>query len=361
MSRIIDINFSYLDNTVAATTAATLALDTRLGDCGGIRNRISSIDSNTSNLYTANTYLDKKRQALREKRDNLRQFNKDVISFGAFAKAQDVKTAAAIYISGHKFYHREGIAHGPLYTVAAVIGDGVKWLAEKASKRVQALISGIKQIGQTIKEFYEKNKYLIDAIVAGIGVVAAACALFAASGVVAAVFAGWALLKGGVSLEYKWVAYLKYKQGDLEAAKELNGKDLGDVMASSFLGEAGRTLYHAINIASFAFDVKQFVGNVKYLSTLKTLDSKWGNVLSPETINSIKRSGKILMVKMTTGIDCKPTDFTGIIKNVKTVLGVTTGFADKGWEEGSIGALKITHDIHDFFGDLYGLAHPSAA
>lgn len=360
MSRIIDINFSYLDNTVAVTTAATLALDTRLGDCGGIRNRISSIDSNTSNLYTANTYLDKKKKALREKRDNLRQFNKDVISFGAFAKAQDVKTAAAIYISGHKFYHREGIAHGPLYTVAAVIGDGVKWLAEKASKRVQALISGIKQIGQTIKEFYEKNKYLLDVIKDGLGVIAAVIALAAAASPLAAAVAIWGLCKVITSLNYDAMALKMYNDGNLAAAEELNGKDLGDLMGTAF-GETGKRIYHGLNIAAFVFDATEFAKNAKYIFSLKTLDSKWSNVLSPETIKSIKHSGKILALKMTTGIDFKPTDFTSVFKNIKATYNAILGFADKGWEEGSIGGIKITHDIHDFFGDLYGLAHPSAA
>lgn len=356
MSRIIDINFNYLDNTVVATSAATLALDTRLGDCGGIRNRISSISSNTNNLCTANTYLDKKRNQLKAKRDGLRQFNKDVTSFGVFAKAQDIKAAASIYVSGHKFYHAESIAHGPLYTIAAVIGDGIKWLADKASKRIGALIEGAKKLWQVIKEFYEKNKYIIDVIYDALAIVVAVVTMVLATGPVAFAVAVWAVAKSVTSFTYDSMALQAYRDGDLETAEELNGKNLGDLMESKF-GKLGKTIYHAANIAAFAYDVTEFAKNAKYLTSLKSLDSKWGDVLSPQTINEIKTTGKVLLVKMTTGIDFSSPNLQNTLKNIKAVFGAIKGFAENGWEEGAVGGLKITHDINDFFEDLHGFVH----
>lgn len=334
MSRCLDINFGYLDNTVAATTAATAALDARIADCTGVRNKLSRIKSDTSNLYTANTYLDKKRNELREKRDNLRQFNKDVIAYGAYAKAQDVKTAAAIHISGHKFYHREGLAHGALYTIAAVISDGVKWLAEKAKNAVEGVIEGCKKLWKNIKDFYEKNKYWIDVVVDVFCVVAAVVALFAATGPLALLAAVWGLLKATTSLVYDTSALGCHIMGDDIAAEALNGKGLKEVF-KYYLGDKwGGIVYTGLDIAVAVCNIANLFQKASEFD--KT---------SFDSIKEMKLEKKKILLGFdgTSQTDAlkRAKQFTG---NVKFLFSLPRNILRKGIFEGTMSSISSTKD-----------------
>lgn len=348
MSRCLDINFRYLDNTVAATAAATVALDTRISDYNGVRSRISNTNSNTSNLYTANTYIDKKKRALKDKRDKLRQFNKDIVGFGAVAKAQDVKTAAAIHISGHSFYHREGLAHGALYTIGAVISDGTKWLADKAKKAIDTVVTWGKKAWEKVKELYEKNKYWIDvlvdvvSVVAGVVALAAAVAtLFAATGPLAVALAigglfaaSWGMFKSTSSLAFDSAALYFHVTGDDELAKEFNGKGSKDILQQTFGEKVGGVLYTGLDIAAAVCSIGTL------LQKAYEFDGK-----TFESLKDMKLSKKKILL----GFDgTTPTDTLSNAKkitgNIKFCLSLPKNILKNGMIEGLAQSFASTKD-----------------
>lgn len=372
MSRCLDINFNYIDNTAIALTTATAALDTRIGDYQGVRNRISNINSNTSNLYTANTYIDKKNAQLREKRDKLRKFNRDITGFGVYAKAQDTKTAAAIHISGHRFYHREGLAHGPLYTIAAVISDGVEWLKDKAKKAVDWVKNTIKKAWKKTKEFfkdfYEKNKYWIDVVVDVVSVVAsffavaaAVAALVAASGPLAIALAigglfaaGWGLLKSSTSLVYDSTALYFHIKGNDALAEQLNGNGLKEVFKEAFGDKVGGMLFAGLDIVATVCSIANLANDTSKLFACRNLPKN----LSPERAKLAKHILRKREIKLVLGFDMTKTSgwkkTAQVVKNIKFCISGPINLIKNGGFKGMLKSVNITKDAYSIYSTVTG-------
>lgn len=354
MSRCLDINFGYLDNTVAAITASTAALDLRMSDYNGVRNRITNINSNTSNLSTANSYIDKKKRQLADKRDSLRAFNKDVISFGAYAKAQDIKTSAAIHISGHRFYHKEGLAHGAIYAIGAVISDGVKWLSDQAKKAVESIKDTVSSVWKWIKKVYEDNKYWIDVVVDVLAVVASVAAIIASGGAFVALLpALWGTFKAISSLVFDSAALVAFCEGDMETAKKFNGKGAKDALQGAF-GKAGEVIYTGMEIASAACGIVNICKDFKKINNMKNLglhknlspgrQMQAKRIINRNTIKTVvgfDRTKKLNLNGTVNGIK----EFAKISKNIKFCVGLPRDIVKSGFG-GVLKNINITKNIY---------------
>ena len=64
---VINIDFSYDDNVKSSIKKAKSALQTRMNDYAGIKKDLNNISSSTSNLSSANSYIQKKINSLDRK------------------------------------------------------------------------------------------------------------------------------------------------------------------------------------------------------------------------------------------------------------------------------------------------------
>lgn len=260
------IDFSYDDNVKRNINGAKSSLSTRINDYAGIKKSISKMSSSTGNLTAANTYIQKKMDALQKKHEKLENFRVAVTSFNANAEAADRRVANRINTETKQFYKREGIKTGILYTIGSVIGKGADWLRGKIEDVFESFVTGAKTVWANIKQWYEDNKHWIDVVIDVVSFVVAAAATIAAvvalatatavtSGLVLSfVFAAWGLAKATADLGYDSVALSYYNQGDLETYEEMSQKGLKDFMSES-LGSAGEYLYYGMEIASAIYGI----------------------------------------------------------------------------------------------------------
>ncbi len=257
----INIDFSYDDNVKRSINKAQSSLSTRISDYRGIKNSLSRMSSSTGNLTTANTYIQKKMNALQSKYDKLEEFQSAVKTFNSNASAAERRVANRIKTETKQFYKREGIKTGILYTIGSVIGKGVEWVKGCIEDRFTAFVEGAKTVWENIKQWYEDNKHLLDVLIDVVCVVAAAVALvaaFATGGVLATVFAvvfaAWGLAKAGADLVYDSIALVYYNKGDMEKYEEMSNKGLKDFMADN-LGATGEYLYYGMEIAAAIYGI----------------------------------------------------------------------------------------------------------
>lgn len=227
------------DNVKREINQLTRKLDSRIDDYRGVRNSIAGINSNTGNLYNANTYLDKKRGKLEEKTRKLERFKRALTDFNSHAESVDKEVANEIKASTKAFCREHGLGYGVFYTLGVWIGDGVKWLKNSAEKVVSSVVNWAKDKLEEIKDFYERNKYLIEFVV-DLVVTAAAIITFAAAlsatiisggaGIPLLLAATWGLMKAGASTLYSGAALSAHNSGDDALAEELSGKGMKDVM-----------------------------------------------------------------------------------------------------------------------------------
>lgn len=358
---VLYVDFGYDDNVKRELGSLSRKLDSRADDYRGVRNRISGINSNTQNLYQANTYLDKKRHQLEAKVQKIDRFKSAVVSFNSYASDADKRVANQIKDSRKDFCKSEGLRDGFLYTIGIAISDGYKWVKDKVIKVAKSVAHAAKKAWEWIQDFYEKNKYLIDLIVDDIALIAAAVTLVAAimsGGIPLILAAGWGLAKAFVSRDNSKTAYNLHKAGRDDLAEEFSGKGMEEAL-QNLLGEKwGSIIYHGANIASFAVSMSSFVKDAKYLRSVDTVSSKWGDVLTPESISGIKSDGKRLLIKMTTGLDL--TKFSGktSIKNLKWAASGFKGFATKGVM--GIFGFGILKDFSGFAKDIVSIFSPAA-
>ena len=250
----LHIDFSYDDNVKRSINSAKNTLSTRINDYTGIKRNLSGMSSSTGNLSTANTYIQKKIDALQTKYNKLEKFHTAVTNFNTNADAADRRVANQINTETKQFYKREGIKTGILYTIGSVFGKGVEWLRGKIEETFDNIIAGAKTLWENIKQWYEDNKHWIDIVVDVVCVVAAIAAIIVSGGALATVFAVWGLAKASADLIYDSIALSYYNDGDMEKYEEMSEKGLKDFMSDT-LGPAGEYLYYGMEIASAIYGI----------------------------------------------------------------------------------------------------------
>lgn len=258
----LNIDFSYDDNVKRSINGAKSSLSTRINDYAGIKRNLSNMSSSTGNLSTANTYIQKKINALQNKYDKLESFRTAVTNFNTNAEAADRRVANRINTETNQFYKREGIQTGILYSIGSVIGRGAEWLKGNIEAAFTAVVTWAKTTWETVKQWYEDNKWWVDVIVDAFLVVAAIVAMFASGGILAAVFATWGFVKAYTDLCYDSIALSAYLAGDYESYEELSQKGLKDLMKEE-LGSAGEFLYYGMEIASAIYGIYKIGTSVK--------------------------------------------------------------------------------------------------
>lgn len=303
------IDFSYDGNVKRNINGAKSSLSTRINDYAGIKKSISKMSSSTGNLTAANTYIQKKMDALQKKHEKLENFRVAVTSFNANAEAADHRVANRINTETKQFYKREGIKTGILYTIGSVIGKGADWLRGKIEDVFESFVAGAKTVWANIKQWYEDNKHWIDVVIDVVCVVAAAAATIAAivalpglAGVelllagFKLIFAAWGLAKATADLAYDSVAQSYYNQGDLETYEIISQMGLKEFMSAN-LGAVGEYLYYGMEIASAIYSLyelgKAAVGIFKNYGMLYRGDLNM--ILTDET----KRAVVISDIKLT--------------------------------------------------------------
>lgn len=292
------IDFGYDDNVKRSINSAKRAINSRIGDYNGIINTVNNTSSDTNNLWNANSYIRKKRDKLQTKWDKLDSFHSKIKDFNEYASDKDKAVADRIKEETNDFYKRENIKTGFFYTVGCVVSDGWKWIKGTAETVWDAVCTGAKALWDTIKDFYEKNKYWIDLVVDLVVVVAAAAACLASGGILATVFAVWGLATAVTDLVFDGAAFKAYYvDGDEEAAEELSNKGMKDVM-ETYLGDVGVAIYYGMEICSTAYDICEIGKNIKSgFKSYDTFKKKNVDILTPDTFTDACKDMKKQIVK----------------------------------------------------------------
>ncbi len=345
------IDFGYDDNVKRSINSAKRAINSRISDYNGIINSVNNTRSETSNLWNANVYIKKKRDKLQTKWDKLDRFHTKISDFNEYASDKDKAVADRIKEETNRFYKRENIKTGFLYTVGCVVSDGWKWIKGAAETVWDAVCTGAKVVWKTIKKFYEDHKYLINLVVDTLIVIAEVALLIAAvaaTGGIAApalVFGIWGIADAFTDACFSAAAYGAHLAGKDDMAEKLSGKGLKDV-AEHYLGDFGVLLYTGMEIASFAYDVTEFaerIGKVGKAGKKLWLSRNADGVLNDDFVrctrkNSIKEGIKFL-VEDCIGIKYTKSKGMNVLSNTKTALKQFKNWTDSS-EDSSV-ATKI--------------------
>lgn len=346
----LNIDFSYDDNVKRSINGAKSSLSTRINDYAGIKRNLNNMSSSTGNLSTANTYIQKKINALQSKYDKLESFRTAVTNFNTNAEAADRRVANRINTETNQFYKREGIKTGILYTIGSVLGKGADWLRGKIEEAFDAFITGAKTVWTNIKQWYEDNKHWIDVVIDVVCVVAAIAAVIASGGVLATVFAVWGLAKASADLIYDSIALSYYNDGDMEKYEEMSKKGLKDFMKGT-MGEFGEVLYYGMDIASIVFSAYKIGTVIKDFSTgTKTFGAIIHEVVGTKGLKSVEGVKKVaahlgnaaFVVKSFRNLAGSDSLVEGIVKSIKiTKMGWDTAANFVGLNSSTIGKWVI--------------------
>lgn len=359
------IDFAYDDNVKGEIKQLTNSINKRIKKYEDIKKEIDRCSSDTDNLCTANTYLNKKIQKLEAKTRKLERFQRAVTEFNSNAERIENEVKNELKVSLRSYERANGLHHGLFYTIGVYIGKGVKWLKDTGKKIAEVVVGGLKKAWEWVQDFYEKHKYLIEFIVDVAATVAsiitfvgalAATIVSGGAGIPLLLAATWSLVKNGTNLVYSSQAFGAHLGGDDALAEELSGKGMKELIQAgcSHLfgdelgGKIGSIVYHGLNIASFAVSAADTVKDAIKIES-------YSNMLTPETMSGI-RSAEI--IKITTGMDLGGGLKTGI-KNFSNMLKVGTGFAEKGLI-GMFG-IGLFSDISGLYKDITSIFAPKFA
>lgn len=365
------IDFSYDDNVKRNINGAKSSLSTRINDYAGIKKSISKMSSSTGNLTAANTYIQKKMDALQKKHEKLENFRVAVTSFNANAEAADRRVANRINTETKQFYKREGIKTGILYTIGSVIGKGADWLRGKIEDVFESFVTGAKTVWANIKQWYEDNKHRIDVVIDVVCVVAALVGIVATiltGGTLLAVTAGlvfgvWGLAKAGTDLVYDSIALSYYNKGDMEKYEEYSQIGLKNVMAK-YLGPAGEYLYCGMEIASAIYSLYK-IGDSIYKFAAKgggfykisngAIGTKWYSKNDLSAATKIKKFAECANFnKVLRGVRRMDVFFGNAAFAVKAYKNLMTSGS---LTEAIIKSVKITKIGWDFASNIDGIAN----
>ena len=303
------------------------SLDDRIKDYSGIRKDIQGV-SNSSNITSASSYLQKKISQLEDRKGDLDRFRQKAEAFCKEAKTTDQGVAKRIQTNAKKVYKTLGIKTGLCATIAGIFKKGVKAIVDALSDVWKTIKSVAKHIHECIKEWYQKNKWWIEPVLAIVGTIAAILLIVAAfaSGVgwialpallakilaVAAIMAKWDAIVGltafGLSLLGKWTGWKPLEDGAAFIKKGTFTSLAGwigsgvDWLVGNEDGFYGSYLSTAVTVIELASIAEKIGGGLKKiydnfmkefkLSKLKTWD-RWDpakHFTKENTLNFIKKS-----------------------------------------------------------------------
>lgn len=346
------IDFSYDDNVKREIRSLSGKIEKRASDYRGVMNRMSDIASNTNNLCTANSYINKKVRNLEEKKEKLDSFKSDIAQFNEDAYSADKRVASRIKESRKDFTKREHIPG----VVATAFLVGLKTAAEVAGKVLEAaaecgllgIIPLVISHWDAIMEFYQEHKYIIDVIIDVIAIAAAVATLATVSGpfmVLGLIAGSWGLMKGMVDISYDIEACKAYYiDGNEELAKELNATGMEQTLKTALGEDLGGFIYTSMETVSAVYGVCELGrAGSQLLSGNKALSTGTDLVLDGKTIKAANvgswRTNHI--IKNVTGIKLGGTGWD-MVKNTGKITKTASLFLNNKPIEGikSIGIVS---------------------
>jgi len=358
---VLSLELKHISSVESSIKSAVRELDKRQTDYEGIIKDVNKIPDSTGNLSDCNIYLKKKNSQLQGKIDKLNSFKNRVSTFSTNAKAADKRVATYVTDKSETFYKTVGIKTG--------------WAAGWDNFK-----KGCKSVWNTVTEFYEEHKYLIDFIVDVALLAVAVVALIAAipTGGATLFFAGFALAQSLGDLTTSSVALGYHIAGDDEKAGIWAERGLKDGMqwvGSKIGGETGEKIfgfiYDGLSLASIVYSAGKLgknlfksidLRNTNDMSVFKRFTNAGKSIFGISTTNT---SGKTLascwQMKQLFGLKSVDSarrimigcDFVKNIKTtVKTVDSIFDGeFFTSGNKVGN--TIKKTVDtVKDFYTDL---------
>lgn len=261
--------------------------DDELGDVSGrygtARDGISGY-TDDGDVGDCNVYLKKRRQELQARRDAAAALREKAKTYVTSVVDADRAVANSIHKRSYDFYRQTGI--GPQ-------ADNVwslSWYLTKTTAQdfLRDAKGTTKRLVADIKDFYEKNKYVIN-IVLDVLAVVAAVALFALAGpgligILCLIGAAYALSKALYETATDCMALKAHNDGDEAEAEDLSSRTLtGDaVKAGAWLdGKLGTDFFETsvkcvlvgLEVCEFVCVVANFINAAKTCFNLKGLKS----------------------------------------------------------------------------------------
>lgn len=313
---VLSVELNYLPGVQSSIAGVVSQLESRKSDYEGAINKVNRIGASTD----CNIYLKKKNQQLQDKIDKLNNFKSRVSNFSANVKAADQRVATHVRDESAAFYETVGIKTG--------------W---------QAAVEAIKDFAvnawETVKEFYQKHKYVIDLIVDIVFVAAAIVSLGAASGFVAVFFAGFALAQALGDVFTSSIVLGYHIAGNDEQAGVWAERGLKDGAKMIFGEQAGGIIYDLLSLASVTYSAAKLgknlfksidLRNTNSISVLGRFTNAGKEILGIKTSGmstSLKALGTCIKLKAFLGlksVDAARNILIGcdVVKNVKTTVKV---------------------------------------
>lgn len=360
---VLNVHLGYADNVTSSIKKATNELSSRKKDYEGIINNVNKISSNSGNLSECNVYLKKKNQQLQDKIDKLDSFSKKISNFETHAKAADKRVSTYVKDESNTFYKTVGIKTG--------------WAAGWDNFK-----KGAVKVWNSVKDFYEKHKFVIDFIVDVALLAVAVVSLIAAipTGGATLFFAAFALTKSVGDLVGSSFALGYHIAGDDDKAGVWADRGLKDGMKwigrqidggkDGFFSGVFGFVYDGLSIAAAVYSIgKLGKGLFESIDLRNTNElSVWGRVTNAGKkifgISITGKSGKDLAacwqlkeVLHLSSVDAARrimigTDIINDLNNMKsTISSIFEGTFFEGGNKISSSIDKLWKGIKDFYTD----------
>ena len=235
---------------------------------GGVKARLSSIQSNTGNITNANMYLEKKMRRLEEKHDKLTASGKALDAFDDNAREWISAWQSGSRKAIKSFCKREGIL-GVFQTM--LTQGGKKLLITRLEDRLAGtepvIAPRIRSKSGTKSTRPSSGWRLRSHLMRLSSSLQWHCWIMAPGGFVAAFPLGWGALKSGVDLVYDWRALGAACRGDMESAQALRKMGMEQVMQGMLGDTAGTWVYRGLEVVSFVGGVTQLTKDIRSLKT----------------------------------------------------------------------------------------------
>jgi len=290
MSTLI-VNYSELSSLTSTAQSLSRKISSRIKDYDDIKNKISGM-SGSSNLSQANYFIQKKNEKLQEKKDKIDSFITRVKDFKAEAAETDKRVARRIIADTRTFKKVNNIN----ITFFNFVGIGFEatvksWFGRDTVNTLSRFGRNIKYV---IKDFYHDKggKYVVNVIkdFAILAISVAAIVIFPPAGVVAGIFAGFAIYNATATLVYDVAALTDYvktgnrsiadatdEKGGKDATRFIFGKTAGLIGGDQeFWSDVGGVLHSGMSVAALVYTLGKNVKSFKGVYTdFKKLDGSF--------------------------------------------------------------------------------------
>jgi ABC-type multidrug transport system fused ATPase/permease subunit len=205
--------------------------------------RLTSVYGN--NISSCNYYIQKKNECIQERIDRITNIKSSVDAFVANVRAADRRVAEYVKSESNAFYTANEISVGLGFLCYRHVGRNANIIAKN------------------VMMFYEENKYLIDLIVDGLLLVAAAAVFFIPGlNLVASLFALWVFAQSVSDFISSANAYSCFLAGDINGAEMWAERNLLKERFDN-CGYFGTFVYNILNIGSAIYSFRGTLSEVK--------------------------------------------------------------------------------------------------